>query len=109
MTLVHVTAMSFSPDGKTLATADNGSDKSYLWDLSTRKLAGTFAEPGNNSVNAVAFSLMAKSWPLLALPPATKRAIASAYGTLQRINAPCSAFQVALASAPSRMTRRGTF
>jgi serine/threonine protein kinase len=53
-----VSEVAFSPDGRTIATADeNGS--TYLWDVADGQSSATFSDPvidGESSVHAVAFS-----------------------------------------------------
>ncbi len=50
-----VSSVAFSPDGKTLAAANDDGDV-YLWDVATARLAATLANPASTGVNAVAFS-----------------------------------------------------
>src|SRR5579859_3092363 len=50
-----VTAMVFSSNGTTLATVGTGGSI-YLWNLTTHSLAATLTDPGDNGINAVAFS-----------------------------------------------------
>lgn len=45
----------FSPDGKTLVAGDDN-DKTYLWDLRTRKVTATFADPYTSIADSFAFS-----------------------------------------------------
>ncbi len=45
----------FSPDGKTLATAD-AAGVTYLWDIPARSLVATLPDPGKQAVNSTAFS-----------------------------------------------------
>jgi hypothetical protein len=49
-----VSAVAFSPNGATLATADGGDENTYLWDVGTGRLTATLAD--FESPNAVAFS-----------------------------------------------------
>jgi serine/threonine protein kinase len=45
----------FSPDGRTLATAD-GNGNVYLWNVTTRSATAVLTDPNSNGVNSVAFS-----------------------------------------------------
>jgi WD40 repeat protein len=47
--------VAFSPDGSLLASAD-GNGHTYVWTVSTGKLAATLADPGSGGVDGVAFS-----------------------------------------------------
>lgn len=47
--------MAFSPNGSTIATADDNGN-TFLWDTATRTRAATLTEPGSKGVMAVAFS-----------------------------------------------------
>ena len=47
--------MAFSPDGKTLATAD-ASGHACLWSTATGKVTATLTDPGSTGDDAVAFS-----------------------------------------------------
>jgi serine/threonine protein kinase/Tol biopolymer transport system component len=54
-----VDSAAFSPDGRTLATADHDGS-TYLWDIATGHRVATLADPGSNGVQAVAFSANGK-------------------------------------------------
>jgi hypothetical protein len=59
-----VLAVAFGPGATTLAvgseaggaSAGSAGDSIYLWDTATRKVTATFADPGSQAVNAVAYS-----------------------------------------------------
>jgi serine/threonine-protein kinase len=50
-----VRAVVFSPDGKTLAAADNNGT-TYLWDIATRSLITSFPDPNGENALTAAFS-----------------------------------------------------
>jgi len=49
-----VTGVAYSPDGRTLATAD-GDGRTYLWNAARRSVTATLADPDSTGVTAVAF------------------------------------------------------
>jgi Tol biopolymer transport system component len=50
-----VNGLAFSPDGATLAVADNDGN-SYLWNVAARRLTATLTDPDSGGVKQVAFS-----------------------------------------------------
>jgi WD40 repeat protein len=50
-----VTALAFSPDGTTLAVADNDGN-SYVWNVAAHRLVATLTDPESGGVKQVAFS-----------------------------------------------------
>jgi WD40 repeat protein len=51
-----VVSVAFSPDGKTLATADAGGSI-CLWDLPAKSLTATLPNPGKRAIVSVGFTL----------------------------------------------------
>ena len=48
--------VAFSPDGKTLATADGSTYSAYLWDVTTGHRIGVFTDANSKGVGDVAYT-----------------------------------------------------